>query len=154
MGISNDTLQTRARLLVQSFQLRTGRCLLDLSAGGPDIGRALYSAPFAVVAHGIETDPIFCYGNAAALELFGMSWDEFTQMPSRFSAEPMEQEERDRLMAQVSRTGCIDDFTAVRISKQGRRFQIEHATLWNVTDEHGILKGQAAVFPEWRFLDE
>jgi hypothetical protein len=143
-----------AALLADSYRERTGRMLLELEPGDDQIGRSLFNAPFAVVSHGTQADPVFNYGNATALALFGMTWEEFTQMPSRLSAEPMERDERDRLMAQAIRAGCIDNFTAVRISKQRRRFQIERATLWNVTDEEGALHGQAAVFPEWRYLDD
>jgi hypothetical protein len=41
----------------------------------------------------------------------------------------------------------------VRVSKSGRRFIIEKATVWNLLDEVGAPCGQAATFGNWRFLD-
>ena len=51
--------------------------------------KALFEAPFAVLAHGTQPDPIFFYGNATALRLWEMSFEAFTRLPSRMSAEPM-----------------------------------------------------------------
>ena len=69
--------------------------------GGGDVAaaalrEALWNAPRAIVAHGTEDDPIFFYGNRLALQLFEMSFDEFTRLPSRLSAEPLAQEARVR----------------------------------------------------------
>lgn len=150
----NKYCQSHARLLIESFRLRTGRELLELDPRNNQIGRALYFAPFAVVSHGTEEDPIFNYGNAAALELFGMTWEEFTSMSSRLSAEPMHRDERERFMTQVRLRGCVQDYRGIRVSKQGRRFLIEQATVWTVNDEAGTVIGQAAVLPAWRYLDE
>jgi len=46
----------------------------------------------------------------------------------------------------------IDDYAGVRISKHGRRFMIEQATVWNLIDGHGKYCGQAAMFGVWRML--
>lgn len=116
------------------------------------LGRALFEAPFALVSHGLESDPVFNYGNLTALRLFEMTWEEFTRLPSRMSAEPVHRDERQRLMDEVTRNGFIADYRGVRISKLGRRFYIEQATVWNLVDEAGVLKGQAAAFADWRFL--
>ena len=48
--------------------------------------------------------------------------------------------------------GYIDDYSGVRISRTGRRFLIERATVWNLTDDRDQLCGQAATFHEWRYL--
>ena len=43
----------------------------------------------------MTSDRLFNYGNRRALELWELSWEEFTCMPSHKSAEPVTQEERD-----------------------------------------------------------
>ena len=82
--------------------------------------------------------------------IFEMKWDEFTALPSRLSAEAPERGERERLLAEVARTGFIRDYAGIRIAKSGKRFRIEHATVWNVADERGVARGQAAMFGAWR----
>jgi hypothetical protein len=37
----------------------------------------------------------------------------------------------------------------MRITKSGRRFWIEDVTMWNLVDDDGIRRGQAAVFLRW-----
>ena len=70
-------------------------------------------------------------------------------MPSRLSAEQPNQEERQRLLARVAEDGYIDDYSGVRISKNGKRFLIQRAVVWNVVDEKGKFHGQAACFKDW-----
>jgi len=109
----------------------------------------LAELPTAVVAHGIQDDPVFCYGNHLALELFELDFAAFTALPSRYSAEPLAREERAALLERVSRFGFIDDYAGVRISSSGRRFRIRNATVWNLMDEAGQYRGQAAAFSDW-----
>lgn len=111
--------------------------------------RWLDEAPFALVSHGTQADPVFNYANRTALELFGMSWTEFTAMPSRLSAGPVERSERDSLLERVARDGYIDDYSGIRIAKGGRRFLIRNATVWSLLDAKGLYYGQAAMIPEW-----
>lgn len=107
---------------------------------------ALWDAPFCVLSHGVETPPVFWYGNRAALTLWERPFEEWIRMPSRESAEPDAREVREALLAKVHATGCFDGYTGVRVSKTGKRFLIENAFLWNVIDEQGALLGQAATF--------
>jgi hypothetical protein len=137
----------RLALIVDSYRRMTGRAL-PLGAEGD-----LWTAAAGVVAHGTEDDPIFFYGNRRALALFELTAEQLLAMPSRLSAEPGEREERARLMARVARDGFIDDYAGVRISRGGRRFRIEQATVWNLVDAEGVLHGQAAAFPRWTRLD-
>ncbi|MBD0268189.1 MAG: MEKHLA domain-containing protein [Cyanobacteria bacterium Co-bin8] len=113
----------------------------------------LFHAPFALVSHGTQSDPIFNYANQTALDLWEMDWLTFTQMPSRLSAEPMHRDDRAQMLAQLSHQGYVDNYQGIRISSQGRRFRIEQATLWNVTDAAGTQLGQAATFANWVFLE-
>jgi hypothetical protein len=74
------------------------------------------------------------------------------KLPSRETAEPGEQAERERLLQTVTKQGYIDNYRGIRITKSGRRFLIEQATVWNLLDENGGHYGQAATFSQWRFL--
>lgn len=138
------------RILCSSYLHWTGSDLLDSVADNVDIVKRLDEAPFALVSHGTEPDPIFNYANRIALRLFEMSWDDFTSMPSRLSAEPLAQEERDRLLARVGSHGYIDDYSGIRISSTGKRFMIRDATVWNLLDESGQAYGQAALLRDWQ----
>lgn len=137
-------------LIVDSFARLLQRPLINAAAA--DVFAALWTAPRVVVAHGTGDDPIFFYGNRRALELFEMDFTAFTQLPSRLSAEPLQRENRARLLAQVSQQGYIDDYAGVRISRSGRHFMIEQAVVWNLVDDSGAIRGQAATFDRWRML--
>ncbi|HYG77372.1 MAG TPA: MEKHLA domain-containing protein [Planctomycetota bacterium] len=140
--------------LLNSFRRWTGRELLPRSGSPEDQSRALFQAPFVVVSDGTQPDPILNYGNAAALELWQMSFEQLTSIPSRQTAEPVHQAERARLMAEVTRNGFIADYKGIRIASTGRRFAIERAIVWIVTDEQQQIIGKAATFDAWTFLDE
>lgn len=149
-GAANGLNEAHAALMAESFLRLTGRDLAPVGSGG--LARALWEAPFALVSHGTEADPVFNYGNRTALELFEMSWPEFTALPSRKSAEPVHRDERQRLMETVAKRGFISDYRGIRVSKNGRRFYIEQAVVWNLIDAHGTIRGQAAMFSDWKFL--
>ena len=125
---------------------------VPLVSSDADIVDALWSAPIAVVAHGTEGDPMFFFGNRTALGLFEMTFEDFTRLPSRFSAEPLAREERARLLDRVTRHGWINDYEGVRISATGKRFRISSAAVWNLTDFRGNALGQAAAFAEWTYV--
>src|SRR5262249_13196822 len=114
--------------------------------------KALFESPFVVVSHGTEPDPILNYANQIALNLWEMTWEELIKTPSRLTAEPVSREERALLLAQVTQKGYIGDYQGIRISKTGRRFQIERAIVWNLLDEQGRHAGQAASFDRWVYL--
>lgn len=134
----------RIALVADSFARLLDRPLI--ASDGGDVVAALWQAPFAVVAHGVEADPVFFFGNRAALAAFECDVACFTAMPSRLSAEAPLRDERQRLLDRVARDGFIDDYTGVRISATGRRFRIERAVVWNLIDGEGVRRGQAATF--------
>jgi len=148
----NDYLADHAGLLIASYRHWTGHDLVDSGLSAAGQARALYEAPFVVASHGTEPDPVFNYGNRAALALFETTWDAFISLPSRLSAEPVARAERERLLARVHAHGYIDDYSGVRVSTRGRRFRIARATVWNVIDAAGARRGQAVMFREWENL--
>lgn len=143
---------THSECLVRSLAHWTGR---DLTPGVTDPherAHILFDAPFVLVSHGTETDPILNYGNQSALTLWDTSWDQLTRMPSRLTAEAPNREERAHLLERVTRDGFIADYSGVRISSTGRRFRIAQATVWNLITTDGRPCGQAAMFSDWTFL--
>lgn len=139
-------------LIARSLRHWTGRDLLPDPGDPAEFSRRVFEAPFVLVSHGTEADPILNYGNQSALTLWELSWDELTAMPSRLTAEAPSREERARLLERVTRDGFIDDYSGIRISKTGRRFRIARATVWNLPGEDGGPRGQAAMFDQWEFL--
>lgn len=148
---ANGFHQPHVDLLIQSYQRLFNRSIFD-GPTGPDPARQAFFADFALLSHNTAADPLFNYANQTALHLFEISWDALIAMPSRLSAETINQQDRDRLLAEVTRKGFIDDYAGVRISKTGKRFKIQNAVVWNVIDEQGIYRGQAACFKEWFYL--
>ena len=138
--------------MARSLRRWTGRDLLPGLFNPLGLARNIFESPFVLVSHGTEIDPVLNYGNAAALALWEMSWEELTRTPSRLTAEAPNREERARLLAAVTERGFIDDYSGVRISKTGRRFRIDRATVWNLFDDQGNHTGQAAMFSDWKFL--
>lgn len=138
--------------LLNSYAALLKQELLERSGSVEEQSHALYVLASIVVSHGTQSDPVFNYANRIAQATFELDWAGFTKLPSRFSAEPVERDERERLMNEVRTNGCIRNYRGIRISKTGRRFQIDDATVWNVHDSNGVLCGQAAALFKWHFI--
>jgi hypothetical protein len=148
----NHFLADHVAVMRRSFRHWTGQELFDPQLNDADAARAAFLADFILVSHNTASDPVFNYGNNAALALFEFSWEEFLKLPSRFSAESVSREERARALQQVTEHGYIEDYRGVRVSRSGRRFLINKAIVWNLIDPIGRPLGQAAMFDEWTFL--
>lgn len=138
--------------LLASYRHWTGAELIEPVADREYQSRILFLAPFVLVSHGIEDDPLLNYGNRTALSLWEMSWDELTTTPSRLTAEPVNQAEREEMLEEARTSGYIANYRGIRISKSGRRFLIDRAVVWNVVDSIGYRVGQAATFSDWKVL--
>jgi hypothetical protein len=141
------------QLLLDSFARLLGRELVSREGSPAEQAERLWQAPFVVVSHGTQADPVLNYGNAGAIALWEMTWEELTRTPSRLTAEPVHRDERARLLARTRAHGFVDDYSGVRISKTGRRFRIEQAIVWNLADVAGVHCGQAATFDRWTPLE-
>lgn len=130
------------QLLCTSFERLLGRPLLNPN---PE-DASLMDAPFVVLSHTTDEDPVFNYANHTAMRLFEMPKEKILGMPSRFSAEPVHRDERARLLHEVATNGFIANYAGIRITATGRRFRVEGAVVWNLIDETGELRGQAATF--------
>ena len=139
--------------LLDSYQHWTGQQLVQGNLGAMERARLLFNAPFAVLSHTAEDDPMFSYANLTAMNLFECDWSQITQMKSKSSAETPLQSDRKKLLTAVRKNGFSYSYTGVRISRTGRRFKISDAIVWNVLNKSGDFVGQAATFATWEFLD-
>jgi hypothetical protein len=138
-------------LLADSYARLVGSSLVSPELDSAFAARWLYEeAPFCVLAHNTDPDPIFIYGNKTAQACFEYTWDELTVLRSRLSAEKPNREERQRLLESVQHQGFATGYRGLRIAKSGRRFWIEDVTVWQLIDQNGVLHGQGAIYREWR----
>ncbi|HKX77108.1 MAG TPA: MEKHLA domain-containing protein [Novosphingobium sp.] len=137
---------SRIGLIASSFAYLLGRRLVDTVPSDGDVTAALWTSEAAIVAHGTQEDPLFFFGNLAALRAFECDVGRFVGMPSRLSAEAPDRAEREALLSRVAVDGFIADYAGTRITATGRHFRIEGATVWNLIDDQGIHHGQAATF--------
>jgi len=112
----------------------------------------LFSADLVVLAHDGSSDPCLTYANAAALQLWERPWSAMVGMPSRLTAEPQERQSRALALQQALNQQAIEGYSGIRISRSGRRFQIQNARLWCLLDPDGRPCGQAAAFSDWWWL--
>ncbi|MCA7960391.1 MEKHLA domain-containing protein [Burkholderia multivorans] len=141
-------------LLADSYRRLLNRPLVPDGLNAADGAAWLYdAAPFGILAHDTSADPVFVYGNKRAQAIFEYGWDELTALPSRLSAKPMERRERQSFLEKVARDGFVSDYRGVRVTKSGKRFWIERATVWQLVDAGGIVRGQAAMIPQVRTID-
>lgn len=144
-------LARHSQLLMTSYQHWTGDSLIEDTK---DVIQGLMNSSFAIASHQAGDDPKFNYANHQALALFNMMPEEMLGLPSRYSAEPMLREARAEFLDQVAMHGFIENYTGIRIAKDGSRFLIEQATVWNVVDVEFPLNvlGQAVIIKAWHQL--
>lgn len=143
-------LEEPSRLILSNYRRLFHRDLVS-----PCEGAALFEAPFAVLSAlgPFGSDHLFNYANRRALELFEYGWSEIIGKPSSASAEPVHRDERRRLLDEVGKHGFIEDYSGIRVSKNGHRFRIQRAVVFNLLDAAGNYVGQSATFADWERLD-
>jgi hypothetical protein len=150
---NHDSWIKLTQLLLNSYEHWKNQSLIPRSSPAAD-SRLLFEAPFVVVAHGTEADPLLNYGNQSALQLWKLALSDFLGTPSRETAEPVHRDERSALLKRTREFGFIDDYSGVRIASDGQRFTIHQATVWNVVNENQQVVGQAAAFAHWTPLNQ
>jgi len=148
---------THAGILIRSHHLATGKELVPLKLLDADPAAAAKELFFlpdrVVVSHGTQNDgegPVLNYGNSAALQRWAASWEQLTAMPSKYTAEPVEQSERQAFLQQVLDKGFVDNYVGIRIALDKTRFCMLDGCVWNVrVPEFEGLIGQAATFSRW-----
>lgn len=149
--LTPDSIEHSRRIL-KSYESITGIQLFDAMHSDEYLSYLLYHAPFVVVSHGIQLDPVFNYANVTAQQLWSLNWNQFTALPSRLSAEAECAADRQRLLNEAAQKGYISNYEGVRISSSGQRFKIENVLLWNLPNEANEKIGQVALFRNWTNL--
>jgi hypothetical protein len=149
---NNSYLVEHVTFMEESLQRLTGKQFTDFGLNRNNLAESVYHAPFVIVSHNTDPDPIFNYANLTAQKLFEMNWVEFTSFPSRQSAEVPNQTERAELMKAVTNKGFIENYSGIRISKNQHRFQIQDVLVWNLFNAENQYCGQAAFYQHWQFL--
>lgn len=141
----DEVLRAWITQAAQSYETLRGAPLFE-GGGEDDFARAEH-APFALLMHNGGEDPVFQYANVRARALFAYTLEEFRRLPSRLSAEPERREARARMLKAASEQGYFEGYRGIRIAKDGRRFRIADAIIWQIYDAEGQVIGQAAKIP-------
>ncbi len=149
----DPTIVIWSQLLLDSYDHLLGHQLIERKNAPVTEAKDLFFAPFVVVSHGTQSDPIFNYANQTALNLWEMNWQTFTQTPSRYSAEADQRDKREEMLQMAQKQGYINNYQGIRISQTGKRFQIDRAIIWNVFDENQNKVVQAATFSQWILIN-
>lgn len=120
----SDVMVDHASHLIRSyFKVTGGKELVPLKVLDSDpteAAKLLFFLPDrVVVSHGTQCDsegPVLNYGNSAALKRWGASWEELTNMPSKYTAETVEQTARAEFMRKVLTDGVVENYSGVRIA--------------------------------------
>jgi MEKHLA domain len=109
---------------------------------------------YAVLSHGIQDDPIFCYSNVAARDAFQYTEDEFYQLPSRYSAPGGgDRQNRQKIMEDANNANLWIIPSGIRQRKDGSLFEFRDVILWNVYNPQGVRVGQSAVYDQFKVDD-
>jgi hypothetical protein len=130
-----------------SYKAKTGEKLLRGNVLVHEAASALFNAPFVCASH--DAEDTFNYGNKAALALWELDWDGFVGMKSTKSADVEDattQAERRALLDKAASDGLITNYSGVRMSSTGKKFRVENATVWTMTNGDGVKTGQAVRF--------
>lgn len=135
------------QLLDESFRRWTGEGL-PFTQSNTALREAWihHRAPYSLVSHNDDDDPRFIYANECALACFKYSRDQFYGMPSRFSASSLDRVARQALLEVVTAKGIASGYAGYRVDRHGESFMIHDGIVWEVLDEAGVRKGQAALF--------
>jgi MEKHLA domain len=150
----------------QSLQLvNAGKksILSMMGVSADDVTRIHADTRFALLSHGIQSDPVYNYFNKAALQQFLFSEPSVYSIPSRYSAPSgiVRSSREEILKASVGRSASTSKSenwlivlpNAVRQKRSGQLFRIPEVLLWNVYNDQGERVGQTAIFDTWTCKD-
>ena len=105
---------------------------------------------YVLISHGTEADPIYNFGNKAALDAFHRSWHDLIILPSAKSVVLRSEDEvlRNELFRKVANDGYVQAASGIRVRDDGRFIKLVDAVVWNCYDQanDGRYIGQAAFF--------
>lgn len=148
-----DDIDTWIRWSSDSLKKAHGLSLLELM-DVENIQDVHTHKRYAVLSHGTQEDPVFCYSNVAAREAFQYTEDELYQLPSRYSAPGGgERNSRQSIMDDVSNNNIWIIPSGIRQRKDKSLFEFRDVILWNVYNDRGIRLGQTAVYDQAKVTD-
>ncbi|KAG7374027.1 MEKHLA domain containing protein [Nitzschia inconspicua] len=134
------------QLSSDSLKKITGKSLFDYMEGVTRPDQVHDNERYAVLSHGTQDDPIYCYFNKAALQQFQWTENEIYSLPSRYSAP----DGADRTSRQIDVEQAIQQDlkelkSVIRQTKHGDLFEMLNVLLWNVYDGKKRV-GQTALY--------
>ena len=148
----NNYLKEYISQITNSLKKLANIEIVDFTLSEEEQAKQAFNANYVLLAHNASDEPVFNYANQTALKLFEMPWEEFTNMPSKYSAESDERDKRKKLLADVEENGYSQNYSGTRVSKSGKRFEIKNVIIWNVYDLKNNRIGQAAMFDKYDYL--
>jgi hypothetical protein len=136
------------QLSSDSLKKVTGRSLFDyMDDSVTEPSQVHGHERYAVLSHGVQDDPIYCYFNKAAFLQFQFSEDEVYRLPSRYSApDGAARESRAADVQQAVAKDVKELGSVIRQTKHGDLFEMVNVILWNVYDKNGERVGQTAFY--------
>ncbi len=151
-SLENNWRNDIAEIAIASYEHFIGESVVDYKNKFSSPSEALFHLNRPLLVHDTQSDPIFCYGNLLALEIFEYNWEELIKLPSRLSAEVTQQEDRLKMMNEIKRTGYAKGYSGTRITKTGKRIKIGDTTIWNLLGPNSQFSGQAALIKKFEYL--
>ena len=133
-----------ARVVAAFARVTGGDLVAEAGLDPAALGRSAWEGNFALLTH--DTNAILTYGNRFALDLWEMDWETLVRTPSRETAPEEDRAARAQIMAAVDRDGFTRSYTGRRVSRSGKFFRIENATVFTLRDEEGAGFGTGAFF--------
>tara|TARA_Y100001970_G_scaffold144480_1_gene177441 strand:- start:413 stop:892 length:480 start_codon:yes stop_codon:yes gene_type:complete len=149
---ANNWRNDIAEITIASYEHFIGESVVDCKDKFSSSSEALFHLKHPLLVHDTQSDPIFCYGNLLALKIFEYNWKELLKLPSRLSAEVTQQKDRSKMMKEIQKTGYAKGYSGIRITKTGKRIQIEDTTIWNLLGPNSQFSGQAALIKIFNYL--
>ncbi|MBO9703601.1 MAG: MEKHLA domain-containing protein [Sporocytophaga sp.] len=146
-----DTVK-HCKLIAKNYKFWTGKELFEEKLHESELSEKMYNAPFVILSHGTQADPIYNYVNLKAQELWEYTWDEMIKLPSRRSAGTNETAQRLELIKEGQEKGITFTEKALRESCSGKKFYIKNVVLFNLLGEGGEYEGQCAIYNDWEFV--
>jgi hypothetical protein len=151
--IGGRDMISHVSLLDRSLKHLTGRGVYERMGVQPSSPKGIYNTVclnerFVLISHGTEANPIYNFGNVAALQAFVRSWDNL-MIPSAESVVLRSQDEtlRNELMQKVTDNGFVEGASGIRVRGDGKFIKLVDAVVWNCYDnDNSTYIGQAAFF--------
>ncbi|TVU59214.1 MEKHLA domain-containing protein [Vibrio atlanticus] len=137
----------QVKIISHNYNRIFGKQLYRENNSDLEIFYEVWNSHFAIVSHGTEINPLFNFANKKALEIFELNYLDFIGLPSIQTADALAAEDRIMLLNDVNRHGFVKNYSGIRVSAKGKKFQICDAVIFNLFDFEYNYHGQAAIIP-------